>query len=53
MPTDPEFYAEILDLLIQAELAARNHEWATCGTASRRAMEAAFKRHEELIDANS
>ena len=32
---------------MQAELAARNHEWATCGTAARRAKEMSFEFVEE------
>ena len=42
--TISELYQRILDLLMDAELAARNQQWAICGTACRRAMELAFKR---------
>jgi hypothetical protein len=35
-------YKHILNLLLEAELAARNGQWKTCGTYCRRAMDAAF-----------
>lgn len=38
-----ETYMYILDLLLDAELAARNGQWKTCGTYCHRAMDAAFK----------
>jgi len=37
-----ETYKHILNLLLEAELAARNGQWKTCGTYCRRAMAAAF-----------
>ncbi len=47
-----KLYEEILGLLIEAELAARNEQWPTCGTACRRAMELAFKQPLDKDDAN-
>jgi len=47
-------YQAMLDLLMDAERAARNHQWPTCGTACRRAMELAFVYAEkEAFNANS
>ena len=37
-------YDEIFKLLSEAELAARNGKWGTCGTFSKRAMEKAFEK---------
>jgi hypothetical protein len=44
--TDDELYEELLDLLTQSHLAARNKQWPTCGTYARRAMELAFSETE-------
>ena len=40
-------YEEILPLLQNAELAARNGQWGTCYTASKSAAELALKWHKE------
>jgi hypothetical protein len=40
-------YEEILTLLQNAELAARNNQWGTCYTASKSAAELALKWHKE------
>ena len=48
-----EEYQRLLDLLMQAELAARNSQWPTCGTACRRAMELSFQYAQKEKNANS
>ena len=40
--TNLEKYEALVELLMQAELAARNYEWQTCGTYARQAMELAY-----------
>jgi len=39
-------HRELLDLLCQAELAARNGQWATCGIWTKKTMELAFEFDE-------
>jgi len=45
-----EVYEAILDLLMKSELAARNHQFATCGTYAEQARDLAWKAHYEEVD---
>ena len=47
-----EKYKQLLELLMQAELAARNHEWLTCGIYARQAMELAYYNNPSLTAGN-
>lgn len=46
---DPK-YREMLDLLAEAEMAAKNGQWGTCYTACKNAGDVALKWHKETND---
>ena len=46
--TNAEAYEKVVALLMKAELAARNHEFATCGTYAEQAKTIAWDHQDEV-----
>jgi hypothetical protein len=51
MSANKKHYDELLELLAKAELAARNGQWATCGTWAKNATERAYQIAKESLAA--